>query len=124
MKKLNKKAEFEKMQKMYSNCPTVCEKMDLVTFSFKYYDDLIKKYEELRKFWGSSEPQKFLDAAAKEQAENEKAAPVDETKKEETPEEEIARLKAKLAELEAAKPVEKKKKVIIVRKKPAPVAES
>ena len=121
MKKLNKKLEFEKMQKMYNNCTGVKDKMDFATFTFKYYDDMIKKYEELREYWGSTEWHKFMEEAEKEAAEK----PAEEKK--ETPEEEIARLKAKIAELEADKPVEKKKKVIIVRKKPAvnnPVAES
>ena len=122
MKKLNKKLEFEKMQKMYNNCTGVKDKMDFATFTFKYYDDMIKKYEELREYWGSTEWHKFMEEAEKEAAEK------PEEEKKETPEEEIARLKAKIAELEAAdKPVEKKKKVIIVRKKPAvnnPVAES
>jgi len=120
MKKLNKKQEFEKMQKMYDNCTGVKDKMDFATFTFKYYDDMIKKYEECRDYWGSTEWHKFMEEAAAEK-------PVDETN--ETPEDEIARLKAKIAELEAAKPqpavqaaaqpVEKKKRVIVVRKKPA-----
>lgn len=123
MKKLNKKQEFEKMQKMYDNCIGLKDKMDFATFTFKYYDDMIKKYEECRDYWGSTEWHKFMEEAEKEAAEK----PADAT--EETPEDEIARLKAKIAELEAAKPqpavqaatqpVEKKKKVIVVRKKPA-----
>ena len=118
MKKLNKKQEFEKMQKMYNNCTGVKDKMDFATFTFKYYDDMIKKYEECRDYWSSTEWHKFMEEA-------EKAA----EEKKETPEDEIARLKAKIAELEAAKPqpavqaaaqpTEKKKRVIIVRKKPA-----
>ena len=116
MKKLNKKQEFEKMQKMYDNCTGLKDKMDFATFTFKYYDDMIKKYEELREYWGSTEWHKFMEEAAVEK-------PAEEKK--ETPEDEIARLKAKIAELEAAKPqpdaqpVEKKKRVIVVRKKPA-----
>lgn len=118
MKKLNKKQEFEKMQKMYDNCIGLKDKMDFATFTFKYYDDMIKKYEECRDYWGSTEWHKFM-----EEAEKEAEKPAEAT--EETPEDEIARLKAKIAELEAVKPqpaaqpVEKKKKVIVVRKKPA-----
>jgi hypothetical protein len=124
MKKLNKKQEFEKMQKMYDNCIGLKDKMDFATFTFKYYDDMIKKYEELREYWGSTEWHKFMEEAEKETAEK----PAEDST-EETPEDEIARLKAKIAELEAAKPqpavqaaaqpIEKKKKVIVVRKKPA-----
>ena len=118
MKKLNKKQEFEKMQKMYNNCTGVKDKMDFATFTFKYYDDMIKKYEECRDYWGSTEWHKFMEEAAAEK-------PADETN--ETPEDEIARLKAKIAELEAAKPQPAvqtaaqpvKKRVIVVRKKPA-----
>ena len=121
MKKLNKKQEFEKMQKMYDNCTGLKDKMDFATFTFKYYDDMIKKYEELREYWGSTEWHKFMEEAEKEEAEK----PAEAT--EATPEEEIARLKAKVAELEAAKPQPAvqaaaqpvKKRVIFVRKKPA-----
>ncbi len=118
MKKLNKKQEFEKMQKMYNNCAGLKDKMDFATFTFKYYDDMIKKYEECRDYWGSTEWHKFMEEDVEKPAEEKK----------ETPEDEIARLKAKIAELEAAKPqsavqaaaqpVEKKKRVIVVRKKP------
>ena len=111
MKKLNKKQEFEKMQKMYNNCAGLKDKMDFATFTFKYYDDMIKKYEECRDYWGSTEWHKFMEEAEKEAV------------KKETPENEIARLKAKIAELEAAKPQPAaqpvKKRVVIVRKKPA-----
>jgi len=113
MKKLNKKQEFEKMQKMYNNCAGLKDKMDFATFTFKYYDDMIKKYEELREFWGSTEWHKFMEEDVEKPAEEKK----------ETPEDEIARLKAKIAELEAAKPQPAaqpvKKRVVIVRKKPA-----
>jgi broad specificity phosphatase PhoE len=116
MKKLNKKQEFEKMQKMYNNCAGLKDKMDFATFTFKYYDDMIKKYEECRDYWGSTEWHKFM-----EEAEKEAEKPADAT--EETPEDEIARLKAKIAELEAAQPEPEaakpvKKRVIVVRKKP------
>lgn len=60
MKELNRKSEFEKMQRMYENSTGVHGHMDLVTFAWNYYNDQIKKFEELRNFWTPSELQKFF----------------------------------------------------------------
>lgn len=60
MKKLNRKSEFEKMQKMYENSTGIHGHIDLVTFARNYYDGQIRKFEELRNFWTPSELQRFL----------------------------------------------------------------
>ena len=66
MKKLNRKFEFERMQKLYANSLPKVQHMDLVTFAWNYYNDQIKKFEELRNFWTPDELQKFLKPMKKE----------------------------------------------------------
>lgn len=60
MKKLNRYLEFQRMQKLYENSLPKVQHMDLLTFAWNYYNDQIKKFEELRNFWTADELQKFL----------------------------------------------------------------
>lgn len=60
MKTLNKRYEFERMQKMYQNSLPKVAHMDLVTFAWNYYNDQIKMFEEYKRFWTPSELAKFL----------------------------------------------------------------
>lgn len=60
MKKLNRYLEFQKMQKLYENSLPKVQHMDLLTFAWNYYNDQIKKFEELRNFWTAEELAKFL----------------------------------------------------------------
>lgn len=65
MKELNRKSEFEKMQRMYENSTGIHGHMDLVKFAWNYYNDQIKKFEELRNFWTPSELQRFFSKFTK-----------------------------------------------------------
>ena len=60
MKKLNRYLEFQRMQKLYENSLPKVQHMDLITFAWNYYNDQIKKFEELRNFWTTEELSKFL----------------------------------------------------------------
>ena len=67
MKKLNRYLEFQRMQKLYENSLPKVQHMDLITFAWNYYNDQIKKFEELRNFWTAEELSKFLKPTDKKQ---------------------------------------------------------
>ena len=67
MKKLNRYLEFQRMQKLYENSLPKVQHMDLLTFAWNYYNDQIKKFEELRNFWTAEELSKFLKPTDKKQ---------------------------------------------------------
>lgn len=63
-KKLNEMAEFVKIQKMYENNTGIHDRMDLIAFAQKYYDDLIKKFTDCRQFWTSERLSNFFAKSA------------------------------------------------------------
>ena len=68
--RFDKRKEFERMQKMFDNTVKQSKSgkydhMDLLTYSWNYYNDQVKLYEMLRDFWRADSVKVFFEEERK-----------------------------------------------------------